>query len=322
MSAQRRHRLLLRAYPRAYRVERGEELLEVLLAQDEGATTWARATEAAALVRHGLTQRLRHVSARHCDRGSSSLAGASLLCLLAVLGARQLLANGQRALGLDGFPAAWQASVLWVDPRWPVHALWLTAGLALLLGRHRLLVAAAWTAVVLHAWLVLAGASVAALPWPGDTGRHWVATGGAAEVGWLVLSAAGALLLGGPSSARQARGEQSGGRWWSAFVLGVAGGGALSVAALWVSEVTDGRRAVDLAVLCGPGPSLVLATAVLGLGVARATHGRRVLALVGVLALVPVGLRWPDATAAVGAAALLVGTGCGVALLTGTAVER
>ena len=53
-------------------------------------------------------------------------------------GAQQLLAAGLRGLGLDGYPDAWGVHTVWVDPRWPVQALWVATGLALLLGRARL----------------------------------------------------------------------------------------------------------------------------------------------------------------------------------------
>jgi hypothetical protein len=93
---------------------------------------------------------------------------------LAVLGAQQLTAAGIRGLGLDGYPDEWRIGVLWVDPRWPVHALWVTTGLALLLGRHRPALASAWAAAVLQTWhLVVTALTSVELAWPGT----WARTG-------------------------------------------------------------------------------------------------------------------------------------------------
>jgi hypothetical protein len=312
VSPERRYRLLLMAYPRSYRAERAEEMLQVLLAGEdrERASTRSAWAEGASLVRHGLAQRMRH-QVLHAAT-SRGLAGASLLCVLAVLGARQLLASGLRGLGWDGYPDQWQLSVLWVDPRWPVHVLWLVTGLVLVLGRHRLAVLSARAAVVVHAWQLLAGASPALVPWPGDVGPHWVAPGGVAEAGWLVLTVAGAVMLGGPTTAGRAVAALPGRRWWSAGAVGVLGGGAMSVLALWTPD-QGGSGLVDL--VRGQGPSLVLASAVLGLGLVREPHGTGALALLGALAAVPLAIRWSAPMTACAAAALVFLAGYAVASL-------
>jgi hypothetical protein len=308
VNPERRYRLLLLSYPRSYRSERAGEMLDVLLAKEEGASAWSLVTEAASLVGHGLAQRARQPFLRRHGATSLGLAGASLLCLLAVLGAWQLLATGLRGLGLDGYPAAWQLDVLWVDPRWPVHALWLVSGLALLLGRHRLTVVSAWSAAVAHAWQLLAGGSAASLPWPGNIGPHWVAPGGAAEAGWAVLSVAGAVLVGGPATAERARADLAGRRWWGAVVVGLVGGGAISVVGLSVSApASAGGRLMDA--VRGPAPALLLCAVVLGLGLVRAPHGTGALALLGALTAVPLAVRWAEPMSVVGAGALVVVAG-------------
>jgi hypothetical protein len=315
VSREGRYRLLLLAYPRSYRAERAEEMLQVLLlAAEERPGAGSAWSEGASLVRHGLARRARQqVLSAASSRG---LAGASLLCLLAVLGARQLLASGLRWLGWDGYPDQWQASVLWVDPRWPVHALWLLTGLVLMLGRHRLAVVSAWAAAVVHAWQLLAAASPALVPWPGDLGPHWIAPGGVAETGWLVLTVAGAVMLGSPASASRAVAALPGHRWWSACAVGTLGGAAVSVLALSVPD-QPGSGLVGL--LRGQGPSLVIAAAVLGLGLVRAPDGTGALALLGALAAVPVAVRWSEPMTAWGAAALVLLAGYALASLRGAA---
>ena len=149
MSPERRYRLLLLCYPRSYRAERAEEMLDVLLAAEEGRGSRSGLAEAVSLVGHGLALRLRRPVVGPRVSPSLGLAGASVVCVLAVLGAHQLLAAGLRGLGLDGYPDVWRLYVLWVDPLWPVQALWVAAGLALLLGRHRLCVLSAWAAAAL-----------------------------------------------------------------------------------------------------------------------------------------------------------------------------
>ena len=119
MSPERRYRLLLLAYPRSYRAERAEEMLAGLLAAEEGRGCRSGPAEAVSLVGHGLALRLRRPVAGPRVSPSLGLAGASVVCVLAVLGAHQLLAAGLRGLGLDGYPEMWRLYVLWVDPCGP-----------------------------------------------------------------------------------------------------------------------------------------------------------------------------------------------------------
>ena len=178
MSPERRYRLLLRSYPRSYRAVRAEEMLDVLLAAEGRRGAWSGLSEAVSLVGHGLAQRLRGPVVGPAVSPSVGLAGVSLLCLLAVLGAQQLVTSGLRGLGLDGSPDEWRLGVLWVDPRWPVHALWVVTALALLVGRHRAAVGSARAAAALHCWhLVVISATTVELPWPGDVGPYWPSSG-------------------------------------------------------------------------------------------------------------------------------------------------
>ena len=207
MSPERRYRLLLLSYPRSYRAERAEEMLDVLLAAEGRRGAWSRTSEAVSLVGHGLALRLSPAVVRPAFSPSVGLAGVSLLCLLAVLGAQQLPAAGIRGLGLDGYPDEWRIDVLWVDPRWPVHALWVPPGWPCCSGGTASAVASAWAAAALQAWhLLVTAVTSVELPWPGDVGPHWVALRGQPRRrSWLVLSVAGAVMLGGPARAARCR---------------------------------------------------------------------------------------------------------------------
>ena len=315
MSAERLYRLLLLSYPHAYRVERAEEMFHVLLERQQHESSWFVMLEAGSIVKHGSAERLRLACRHKHDSAVPGLAGASLVCLLAVLGARQLVATGLRGMGLDGYPEEWQASVLWVDPRWPVHALWLVTGAALMIGFHRLVVALAWTTVVLHAWLLLVITSMPALPWPGNTGPHWMAPGGAGEASWAVLSVACAIMVGGPHSAERTRADLRGNRWWAALAVGVVGGGTVSVIAMWLAERSDQSSIALMDSLVGPGLALVLSAGVLGRELIRVPHGRGALFVLGALVAAPLLARLPTLVAALVAAAIVFVSGCAVATL-------
>jgi hypothetical protein len=314
MSSERRYRLLLLSYPRSYRAERAEEMLDVLLAAEEDRGSRSGPAEAVSLVGHGLALRLRRPVVGPQVSPSLSLAGVSVLCVLAVLGAHQLLAAGLRGLGLDGHPEVWRLYVLWVDPLWPVQVLWVAAGTALLLGRHRFCVASAWAAAALHAWhfLVTAVTSVA-LPWPGDIGPHWVASGGTAEAGWLVLSVAGAFLLGGPARVAGARAALSPRGLRSVAAVGLVGVGLAAVAGPAAYSLR-GHGALALAdTVRGPAAAVVLIAAVLCLLLTRAPHGRGALVLLGVLAMAPLGAHWTETMTVLAAGALVFAAGYAVA---------
>lgn len=90
---ERRYRLLLRAYPRAWREHREDEIIAVLLAGTAGRTR-PFAREALDLLRFGLVERCRRggASAVAADlRAGLGLAGTVALTLLAAFGALQLL---------------------------------------------------------------------------------------------------------------------------------------------------------------------------------------------------------------------------------------
>ncbi len=309
MSPERRYRLLLLAYPAAYRRDRGPELLDVLLAGGDRRGPLGEVGEAASIVAHGLRRRVGAARAAAASP-APGLAGASLLLVLAVLGTFQLLASVLRATGLTGYPDAWGLFVLWVDPRWPVHVLWVATGTALLLGRSVLALASAWAAALLHCWLlVVTSATTVALWWPGDVGPHWVAPGGAPEAGWALLGLAGAVLVSG--------------RGVLARTLDAVPGRALRVVAATGLVGTVVALAAGAAAypLLGSGhPALVdaarqplLPVALTCVAVAALLRpvpgGRTALALLAVLACIPVADRWSEPVAGPGLAVVLFLTG-------------
>ena len=206
----------------------------------------------------------------------------------------QLLAAGLRGLGLDGYPDAWGVHTVWVDPRWPVQALWVGTGLALLLGRSRLVVASAWAAAALHGWLLLVvSATSSDLPWPGDVGPHWAAYPSSAEASWLVLSVAAAVLLGGRGRATRAAASLTV-RRWRVVVAGLVGS-ALAATAAPAIAVTLGASALRLTEdVRSPALPLALAGAVLVHNLLRAPHGRAALVVLAGLAAVPLAARWSE----------------------------
>lgn len=293
VSPERRWRLLLRAYPRAYRTERGQEMLDVLLATEDRRGRSSGVSESVSLVGHGLSQRLRRVLPNPTDSPSLGLAGVSLVALLGLLGVQQLAANGFRGLGLDGYPEEWGLGILWVDPRWPVHVLWVATGLALLLGRHRLLVTSAWAAAALHAWLlVVTTVTTVDLPWPGDLGPHWVAPGGAAEASWALLSVFAAVLVGGPASAARARAALPVRRWRTVATVGLVVAALARLAVLTSLMVAGSSNLHLVEAVRGPMPPLVLAAAVLATGLVPTRQGRQALLIVAMLAAAPLAARW------------------------------
>lgn len=310
MSPERRYRLLLLTYPRSYRDARADEMLDVLLAAEERRGPWSGLPEAASLVTHGILQRLRLSLAGARATSSPALAGASLVCLLAVLGAQQLLRAGLRGLGWDGSPDEWGLHVLWVDPRWPVHTLWVLTGLALLLRRDGWAVACAWAGALAHAWHLVAAAEPA-LPWPGNIGPHWIAPGGSSEAAWLLLSVAVAALLGGRGRLARARTCLAPHLWWAVVAVGLVGVTLVALVTATVGETTGlsalGPTGSSRAVL-----PLVLGATVLAAGLLRAPHGRGALFLLAALAIAPLVVRWSTPMAVPGAAVALLAAGLAV----------
>ena len=314
MSPERRYRLLLLSYPRSYRAARAEEMLDVLLATEGRRGAWSGMSEAVSLVGHGLALRLSRPMVRPAFSPSVGLAGVSLLCLLAVLGAQQLAAAGIRGLGLDGYPDEWRIGVLWVDPRWPVHALWVTTGLALLLGRHRPAVASAWAAAALHTWhLVVTAVTSVELPWPGDVGPHWVAPGGIAQGSWALLSVSSAVMLGGPAVAARAHAGMPGRRWCMVVATGLVGVALASVAGPAAYALLGNAHPQLVDDVRGPVLPLVLAAAVLASGLLRVPHGRAALLLLGMLAAAPLAARWSEPMGTLGAGMVVFVAGYAVA---------
>jgi hypothetical protein len=204
--------------------------------------------------------------------------------------------------------------VVWVDPRWPVQVVWVLAGLGLLLGRFRVAVTAAWSAALLHIWYVLVIVATGAdLPWLGYVGPHWWVGGSSStEPGWLVLSVGAAVMLGGRSRAAEAGAALSRRRWCAVAAAGVVGTGFAAVAGPLVMAV-QGPVAMPLSEdVRGPVGPLLLAAAVLTLGLLRARHGRVTLAVLAVMASVPLAARWSDPVAVLVAGAALV-TVCAIA---------
>lgn len=221
MSIERCYRLLLLCYPPSYRNDRGGEMLDVVMSGSQDRRASSELGEALGLVRHGLAMRFRLRRDPRQGPATMQLAGVSLVLLMAVLGAQQLMATGLRGMGSDGDPDAWGTHVVWVDPRWPVHAVWALAGVLLFSGRHRVTIISTWTAVLLETWLLAAKMSTA-VPWPGALGPSWDAPVGPSEIGWLVLTLAGAVLLGSPIRMGRAWASQSHRRWTAVAVVGLA----------------------------------------------------------------------------------------------------
>jgi hypothetical protein len=316
MSRENRYRLLLLAYPRSYRTRWGNEMLDVLLnTENRRPGLKAEVFELVSVLAHGLAQRCRFPHRGEAGGRSRGLAGASLMCLLAVLGASQLAANGTRAFRIGSYPDVSQMHNLWVDPRWPVHVLWLTSGLALLIGRHRLLVASAWTAAAVQVWYLVVGITAVNAPWVGNVGPHWTARPGYGEAGWALLSTIAALLLGGPRNAGLACNSLPRSRW---RIAAATGAGAIGVAALtgMVAYTYLGSSTIAaVETVRGPAFPLLSAAAVLTFGFVRTSQHLAVLAILAAMAAVPLALRWSEwaATWSPSMAVLLAGTALFVA---------
>ena len=316
MSRVSRYRLLLRAYPRAYRDERGEEMLAVLLATEERRGRWSVMPEAASLVAHGLALRVRRPPTVRTWVPSTGITGVGLLFMLAVLGTHQLGAMGLRGLGLDGFPESSQVWRLWVDPRWPIQLAWLATGVSLLLRWHRTTLALAWTAALLHAWLGLAELPTGlAPPWFGDVGPAWDAPFGARQASWLLLTWLAATLIGGPTRLARAIESVPARSWTRALGAGIlASAVALLAAPAFGLTAFDGH--LSDGVRGAAALSLVASSVALLHGLRRTPEGRQAILLLVMAALVPLATRWntpsPLPVTLLGAAVFTAGYGFGM----------
>ncbi len=319
MSTESRYRLLLLAYPRGYRVARGEEMLDVLLATEERRGRRSAAPEAASLLAHGLALRVRAPLAwRAADH--VGVAGVGLALLLAVLGLAQLGAMSLRGLGLDGYPDGWMTSQLWVDPRWPVALAWLATASALLLRLQHLAVALAWVAVLLDGWLMLQGLTMwLALPgletwWIGNLGPGWEIWITRAQVSWWVLTLVAALLIGGPRRAARAVAVLPARRWLGVLACGLVGVAISGAAAPVAFHLGDGADMILAEDLRSPMIPAALAALALVAALLRTPYSRGALSLLSLTGLVPVLARWSEIPAALVAGGTLFVVG----YLTGT----
>lgn len=126
MSLERRYRLLLRAYPRAYRAQRGDEITATYLELAGPARRWPAPGDAADVLAAGARERLRANGATGAIAGLR-LAAVLALCGSAALAARELLYSlpppgGSPWPGLPFGPFATIAVI--------PDAAWVLAGLA------------------------------------------------------------------------------------------------------------------------------------------------------------------------------------------------
>ncbi|GAA1739373.1 hypothetical protein [Luedemannella helvata] len=181
---ERRYRLLLRAYPAAYRTERGDEIVGVLLDLAPPGRAWPTVGDAADLVGSGLRRRLRLPIVDGLTAGLA-LAGPVALAL---------------AAGLSACLWVWLEAVKGLHTTGPAaYAAWLAAAVAYALGRAR----------VARTLVVLAAATALALPVAGpfvdlDRPPLWVS---------MVLAAFGVIAAAGlraPASADERLGVGAG----------------------------------------------------------------------------------------------------------------
>ena len=159
--------LLTLAYPEPYRSTHGAEIVGVLLdADDRRPGTWRRIREVGGVVVHAAKVRVLspHVTGAEAAPRPWHLAGMLVMMVLAVVATQAWtsalvrLADAERG---DG----------WLDPRWPVHAAWLIAGVMIWARRP----AAAWAAMLVAAVLVTAYPVFVAtgIPWPAQVPGTW-----------------------------------------------------------------------------------------------------------------------------------------------------
>jgi hypothetical protein len=294
VSAEARYRFLLLAYPRGYRAVRGDEMLDVLLSAEERRGRWSVLPEAATLVVHGLAARVRQSTGLRVP-ASAGVAGVALALLLAVLGTAQLSQMGLRGLGLDGYPRAWMVWRVWIDPRWPIALAWIATAGALLLRRYRLAVLLAWTAVLLHGWLMLAGFATGwSMWWIGELGPAWFVPANATQASWFVLTVCTALLLGGPTRARRGVEALPVARWSRVLVAGLVGCVLAGVAAPLVLRLAGPADVRLTEQVRGPVVPVLLATLAVVALLRRSPYWRGAVALLALAGLVPVLARWSD----------------------------
>lgn len=159
--------LLTLVYPEPYRSTHGAEIVGVLLdADDRRPGTWRRIREVGGVVVHAVKVRVLspHITGAPAAPRPWHLAGMLVMMVLAVVATQAWasalvrLADAERGGG-------------WLDPRWPVHAAWLIAGVMIWARRP----GAAWAAMLLAAVLVTAYPMFVATgtPWPGHVPGTW-----------------------------------------------------------------------------------------------------------------------------------------------------
>lgn len=157
----RRTRLLLRAYPKAYRAHRGEEILDTLLETTRPGRGWPPAREVASVISGGLR-------ARRAANLSQGL-GASLRHSV-MLGAALWLITVPEGTATLAIEAVRHVPVISDTPQW---VFVLTSVMVLLI------LAAAWSG---RRWLALAAAVASAVPLT----IYWL-NGGTGFAEWLGL---------------------------------------------------------------------------------------------------------------------------------------
>lgn len=152
---ERRYRRWMRAYPAAYRVEREDELVGVLLDGAEPGRQRPTPAEVVDLVRAGFTARLRPPRAPTVLRPWASAANLVAILLTLLLGVDALVEGIDMVLTNRDQLRTLVANVTFL-PGWYSPWLWTLAAALLVLGWTRPAMAAAWVAV---------GSRLAAILW-------------------------------------------------------------------------------------------------------------------------------------------------------------
>jgi hypothetical protein len=209
---ERRYRRLLTLLPRAYRADRGEEMLTVLMDSAPARRRWPKLGEVFSLATHGVRVR----SGLSAEVAPSASAARPLMRAVALLGTLYLSFLGAitQILGLRWNWGIYTSDINYSDLDGHHHSfaqmvllqvaglLWPGAFAALLLGRRRLVQMLGWVLLVLAGSQVSGGyTALAAVP-PLIVAAALIATGGK-EMGpaprvrqWFATLAAGAAIVG------------------------------------------------------------------------------------------------------------------------------